>query len=65
MIDSWSQAVIKSTSDSVDSITEAPQSNTYRKRTGTCRSEGIDCGILVTRGRFITDNFGLTEKSKR
>ncbi|ARE39250.1 putative carboxylase [Rhodovulum sp. P5] len=95
MIDSWSQMVIKHTEDSVDIITEAPQSGIYRmlpdgqvvfdrfdyhrravetedeafflriSNVGDYRYEGADLGILVTRGRSMTANFQLTEKSKR
>lgn len=93
-IDSWSQMVIKHTDDSIDMITEAPQSGIwhmepngtvgynrfdYHRRAvdseseafflriskpGDYRYEGADLGILVTRGRSMTDKFQLTERSK-
>ncbi|MEM8571945.1 MAG: biotin carboxylase [Pseudomonadota bacterium] len=95
MIDSWSQMVIKHTEDSVDIITQAPQSGIYKMlpdgrvefdrfdyhrravetedeafflrilQPGDYRYEGADLGILVTRGRSMTQSFQLTTKSKR
>jgi hypothetical protein len=95
MIDSWSQMVIKHTDDSVDIITEAPQSGIYKMsndgrvsfdrfdyhrraveseheafflrilKPGDYRYEGADLGILVTRGRSMTEDFELTDRAKR
>ena len=95
MIDDWSQMVIKHTKDSVDIITEAPQTGIYKMledgrvvfdrfdyhrraveseneafflrivNSGDYRYEGADLGILVTRGRSMTDKFQLTERSKK
>ena len=93
-IDSWSQMVIKHTEDTVDIVTEAPQSGIwhmepdgsvhynrfdYHRRAveseaeafflrilkpGDYRYEGADLGILVTRGRSMTDRFQLTARAK-
>ena len=95
MIDSWSQMVIKHTDDSVDIITNAPESGIYKmlpdgqvvfdrfdyhrravetedeafflriSNAGDYRYEGADLGLLVTRGRSMTQNFQLTAKSKK
>jgi hypothetical protein len=95
MIDSWSQMVIKHTDDSVDIVTQAPETGIYRMlddgrvvfdrfdyhrravdsdkeafflrilKPGDYRYEGADLGILVTRGRSMTNGFKLTERSKR
>jgi hypothetical protein len=95
MIDSWSQMVIKHTEDSVDIVTQAPESGIYRMlddgrvvfdrfdyhrravesdkeafflrilKPGDYRYEGADLGILVTRGRRMTNGFRLTDQSKR
>ena len=95
MIDSWSQMVIKHTEDSVDMITQAPETGIYRmnsngtveyerfdyhrravedeneafflriSKQGDYRYEGADLGILVTRGRSMTDSFQLTSRSKK
>ena len=93
-IDSWSQMVIKHTQDSIDIVTEAPQSGIWRLmpdgtveysrfdyhrraveseaeafflrilEPGDYRYEGADLGILVTRGRSMTDKFELTERAR-
>lgn len=93
-IDSWSQMVIKHVDDSVDIVTEAPESGIWRLlddgrveydrfdyhrravdseteafflrilKPGDFRYEGADLGILVTRGRSMTDKFELTARSK-
>jgi hypothetical protein len=93
-IDSWSQMVIKHVEDSVDIVTEAPESGIWRLledgrvefdrfdyhrraveseaeafflrilKPGDYRYEGADLGILVTRGRSMTDKFELTARSK-
>ncbi|MGI9490754.1 MAG: biotin carboxylase [Geminicoccaceae bacterium] len=93
-IDSWSQMVIKHVDDSVDIVTEAPESGIWRllddgrveydrfdyhrravdseneafflriAKPGDFRFEGADLGILVTRGRSMTDKFALTARSK-
>ena len=95
MIDSWSQMVIKHTDDSVDILTEAPQTGIYRMledgrvvfdrfdyhrraveseneafflrilKPGDYRYEGADLGILVTRGRSMTNGFRLNERGKK
>ncbi|MEL6769367.1 MAG: biotin carboxylase [Pseudomonadota bacterium] len=93
MIDSWSQMVIKHTDDTVDIITEAPESGIYRMvdgrvhfdrfdyhrraveseaeafflrilKPGDYRYEGADLGILVTRGRSMTEDFELNDRAK-
>ncbi|MEM6356890.1 MAG: biotin carboxylase [Pseudomonadota bacterium] len=93
MIDSWSQMVIKHTEDTVDIITEAPESGIYRMvdgrvrfdrfdyhrraveseaeafflrilKTGDYRYEGADLGILVVRGRSMTEDFELNDRAK-
>ncbi|MFK8079096.1 MAG: biotin carboxylase [Granulosicoccus sp.] len=95
MIDSWSQMVIKHTDDSVDLLTDAPETGIYRMdddgnvsydrfdyhrravetdreafflrilKPGDYRYEGADLGILVMRGRSMTKDFALTERSKQ
>jgi hypothetical protein len=95
MIDSWSQMVIKHTEDSVDIITEAPQTGIYKMahdgrvtfdrfdyhrraveseheafflrilKPDDYRYEGADLGILVTRGRSMTEDFELNDRAKR
>jgi len=94
MIDSWSQMVIKHTDDSVDIVTDAPQSGIYKMlvdgrvvfdrfdyhrravgeneafflrilKPGDYRYEGADLGILVTRGRSMTNGFRLTDRSSK
>jgi hypothetical protein len=94
-IDNWSQMVIKHTEDTVDIVTEAPQSgiytmndegvvsfarfDTHRRaveneneafflrilKPGDYQYEGADMGILVSRGRFMTDDFELNERGKK
>ena len=94
-IDSWSQLVVKHTDDTVDIITEAPESGIwhlnddgsldyarfdYHRRAvesereafflrigapGDYRYEGADLGILITRGRLMTNNFRLNGRAKR
>jgi hypothetical protein len=95
MIDSWSQMVIKHTEDSVDILSDAPQTGIYKMKEdgsvvfdrfdyhrraveseneafflrilkkGDYRYEGADLGILVTRGRSMTNSFMLNERAKR
>ncbi len=95
MIDSWSQMVIKHTDDSVDILTQAPQTGIYRMlddgrvvfdrfdyhrravedeseafylrilKPGDYRYEGADLGIVVTRGRSMTQAFQLNDRAKR
>jgi biotin carboxylase len=95
MIDSWSQMVVKHTADTVDIITEAPQTGIYKmhddgrvvfdrfdyhrraveseneafflriQKPGDYRYEGADLGILVTRGRSMTNNFVLNDRAKK
>jgi hypothetical protein len=93
-IDSWSQMVIKHTEDTIDLLTDAPQSGIwamnadgsieysrfdYHRRAvaseaeafflrilnaGDYRYEGADLGILITRGRSMTDRFELTPRAR-
>lgn len=92
-IDSWSQLVIKHTSESIDIVTHAPPTGIYRMAPdgsvsyhrfdynrqaiesereafflrisgpGDYRYEGADLGILVTRGRSMTNRFTLNERA--
>ncbi|WP_020532532.1 biotin carboxylase [Flexithrix dorotheae] len=94
-IDNWGQMVIKHTEDTIDIITEAPQSgiysmdkegnikfsrfDTHRRaveneneafflrilKPGDYQYEGADMGILVSRGRFMTDDFKLNARGKK
>lgn len=93
-VDSWSQLVIKHVDQSVDYITEAPESGIwklhpddsveyvrfdYHRRAvedeqhgfylrisgkGDYRYKGADLGILITRGRLMTDDFELNNRAK-
>jgi hypothetical protein len=93
-IDAWSQMVIKHTKDSVDILTQAPETGIWRllpdgsidydrfdyhrraveseaeafflriMKPGDIRYEGADLGILVTRGRSMTDSFKLNARAK-
>jgi hypothetical protein len=93
-IDDWSQLVVKHVENSVDLVTEAPESGIWRlapdgelgyarfdyhRRAvetenegfwlritgpGDYRYEGADLGILVTRGRLMTDDFELTDRAR-
>ena len=93
-VDDWSQLVIKHVDDSVDYITDAPESGVWRLHddnsvtftrfdyhrraveddnhafymrisgSGDYRYKGADLGILITRGRLMTENFELTERAK-
>ena len=93
-IDSWSQLVIKHVDDSVDFITEAPESGIwklqddnavtftrfdYHRRAvededhgfylrisgkGDYRYKGADLGILITRGRLMTEDFQLNARAR-
>lgn len=93
-VDDWSQLVIKHVDDSVDYITEAPESGIWRIQddnsvtftrfdyhrravedenhafymrisgTGDYRYKGADLGILITRGRLMTEDFELTDRAK-
>jgi hypothetical protein len=94
-IDSWSQLVIKHVDDSVDLISEAPESGIWRLQDddsvtytrfdyhrravededhgfylrisgkGDYRYKGADLGILITRGRLMTDDFELNDRAKK
>ena len=94
-IDSWSQLVIKHVDQSVDYITEAPESGIwklqddgsvqfvrfdYHRRAvedenhgfylrisgkGDYRYKGADLGILITRGRLMTEDFELNTRAKQ
>ena len=93
-IDNWSQLIIKHTEDTIEYISEAPQSGIYKmfdnghiqfdrfdthrravesekeafflhiSKQGDYLYEGADMGILVSRGRMMTDNFQLNERAK-
>ncbi len=93
-IDNWSQLVIKHVDDSVDYITEAPESGIWRMQqdnslsftrfdyhrravedenhgfflrisgAGDYRYKGADLGILITRGRLMTEDFELNDRAK-
>ena len=93
-IDDWSQLVIKHVDDSVDYITEAPESGIWRLQednsvtftrfdyhrravedenhgfylrisgAGDYRYKGADLGILITRGRLMTEDFELNDRAK-
>ncbi|MGI9315939.1 MAG: biotin carboxylase [bacterium] len=93
-IDSWSQLVIKHVDQSIDYITEAPESGIwklqddnsisftrfdYHRRAvedenhgfylrisgpGDYRYKGADLGILITRGRLMTDDFELNDRAR-
>ena len=93
-VDDWSQLVIKHVDDSVDYITEAPESGIWRIQDdnsvtftrfdyhrravedenhafymrisgpGDYRYKGADLGILITRGRLMTEDFELTDRAK-
>ncbi len=94
-IDSWCQMVIKHTDDSIDRISDAPETGIWQMnddgsvefsrfdyhrravrseneafflrilKTGDYRYEGADLGILVTRGRAMSNGFELTERSRK
>ena len=94
-IDDWSQLVIKHTDESIEYVTEAPNSgiwqinkddsitfsrmDTHRRavdgeneafflritRKGDYFYEGADIGILVMRGRLMTDDFKLKPRAKK
>ncbi len=94
-IDSWSQLVIKHTSDTIEYVSAAPKSgiwmmkddgnisfdrmDTHRRyvekeaeafflrimNKGDYLYEGADMGILVMRGRLMTDDFKLTPRAKK
>ena len=94
-VDGWSQMVIKHTADTVDILTDAPQSGIWRLNEageisyarfdyhrravsneneafflrisgpGDYRYEGADLGILVTRGRLMTESFKLNRRAKQ
>ena len=93
-IDDWSQLVIKHVDDSIDYITEAPESGIWRLQEdnsvsytrfdyhrravedenhgfylrisgkGDYRYKGADLGILITRGRLMTDDFELNDRAR-
>jgi biotin carboxylase len=92
-IDSWSSVVLKSTSDDVRVVRDAPPSGVWRLRDGGIdytrfdyrrqavrdeseglffritgpgdwRYEGADLGILITKGRLMTDEFDLTDRAR-
>ncbi len=93
-VDSWSQLVIKHVDQSIDYITDAPESGIwklqknnaveyvrfdYHRRAvededhgfylrisgkGDYRYKGADLGILITRGRLMTDDFELNDRAR-
>lgn len=93
-VDSWSQLIIKHTSDTIEYVSTAPASgiwkmfgnghiqfermDTHRRAVETENEafflritnkgdylyEGADLGVLVSRGRMMTDNFTLTPRAK-
>lgn len=93
-VDSWSQLIIKHTTDTIEFVNQAPRSGIWRlydtghigfDRMDTHRRaveseseafflrisgqgdylyEGADMGILVTRGRMMTDDFQLTPRAQ-
>ena len=93
-IDGWSQLIIKHTEDTIEHISEAPNSGIYKMfdnghiqfdrmdthrraveteneafflhiaKQGDYLYEGADMGILVSRGRMMTDNFQLNARAK-
>lgn len=93
-IDDWSQLVIKHTEDSVDIVTEAPETGIWRLNDdgsveysrfdyhrravesereafflritgpGNYRYEGADLGILIMRGRSMTEDFTLNNRTR-
>jgi D-alanine-D-alanine ligase-like ATP-grasp enzyme len=93
-IDSWSQMVVKHTENTVDVLTEAPESGIWRlaadgsvvhdrfdyhrraveseseafflriAAAGDYRYEGADLGILITRGRLMSDDFSLNDRAR-
>lgn len=92
-LDGWGQMVIKHCDDSVDMLTDAPQTGIWRMdadgqihfsrfdthrravedeneafflrilQPGEYRYEGADLGILVSRGRFMTEDFQLNDRA--
>ena len=94
-IDDWCQLVIKHTPDTVDIVTEAPESGIWRMQPdgslaysrfdyhrrmveseaeafylritgeGDYRYEGADLGILIMRGRAMTDEFELNARAHK
>ncbi len=93
-IDGWSQLIIKHTEDTIEYVSEAPQSGIYKMfdnghiqfdrmdthrraveseneafflhiaKEGNYLYEGADMGILVSRGRMMTDDFKLNARAK-
>ena len=93
-IDGWSQLIIKHTKDTIEYVTEAPDSgiwemsadgqihfdrlDTHRRaveseseafflhitKKGDYVYEGADIGILVTRGRMMTDDFKINDRAQ-
>ncbi len=94
-IDGWSQLIIKHTKDTIEHVSEAPQSGIYQmfdnghiqfdrmdthrraveseseafflhiSKQGDYLYEGADMGILVSRGRMMTDDFQLNDRAHR
>lgn len=94
-IDGWSQLIIKHTQDTIEYVSEAPESGIYKmfdnghiqfdrmdthrraveteneafflhiSKEGDYLYEGADIGILVSRGRMMTDDFKLNARAKK
>lgn len=94
-IDGWSQLIIKHTEDTIEYVSEAPNSGIWKMfdnghimfdrmdshrravetekeafflhiaKTGDYLYEGADMGILVSRGRMMTDDFELNERAQK
>ena len=94
-VDSWSQIIIKHTTDTIEYVNQAPKSgiwkmydnghiqfdrmDTHRRaveteneaffmritKSGDYLYEGADMGILVSRGRFMTNKFELNARAKK
>lgn len=94
-VDSWSQLIVKHTTDTIEYVDEAPRSgiwkmfdnghiqfdrmDTHRRaveseseaffmritKKGDYLYEGADMGILVSRGRMMTDGFQLNARAKK
>ena len=94
-VDSWSQIIIKHTTDTIEYVNHAPRAgiwkmydnghiqfdrmDTHRRaveseneaffmritKAGDYLYEGADMGILVSRGRFMTDKFELNARAKK
>ena len=94
-IDGWSQLIIKHTEDTIEYVSEAPDSGIWKmfdnghiqfdrmdshrraveteneafflhiSKKGDYLYEGADMGILVSRGRMMTDDFELNDRAQK